>query len=183
MRMRTSRERRDKPTRMDQPAEKRRRVGENEYKRVIQNTNTKEKRKDEEVQVENKPKTFQIFNIKRRKMNETPELEKAAQKVREEEKIDERDWDREIWLRDEEMKRIAKARTRRIAEAKRKEKSYRHGKSLFLSASRFSGFKNVRRFTYFLIILLSLLLSRYLAKLQFFPVQWKFFNKNRSIVD
>ena len=81
MRMRTSRERRDKPTRMDQPAEKRRRVGENEYKRVIQNTNTKEKRKDEEVQVENKPKTFQIFNIKRRKMNETPELEKAAQKV------------------------------------------------------------------------------------------------------
>ena len=58
MRMRTSRERREKPTQMDHPAEKRRRLGEKEYKRVIQHSNTQEKRKDEEVQVENKPKTF-----------------------------------------------------------------------------------------------------------------------------
>ena len=121
MRMRKSRERREKPTQMDQPAEKRRRLGENEYKRVIQNSNKQEKRKDEEVQVENKPKTFQIFNIKRRKMNETPEIEKAAQEVIE---IEERDWDRVIWLREEEMKKKAEARSRRIAEAKRKEKSY-----------------------------------------------------------
>ena len=121
MRMRKSRERREKPTQMDQPAEKMRRLGENEYKRVIQNSNKQEKRKDEEVQVENKPKTFQIFNIKRRKMNETPEIEKAAQEVIE---IEERDWDRAIWLREEEMKKKAEARSRRIAEAKRKEKSY-----------------------------------------------------------
>ena len=98
LRMRKSRERREKPTQMDQPAEKRRRLGENEYKRVIQNSNKQEKRKDEEVQVENKPKTFQIFNIKRRKMNETPEIENAAQEVIE---IEERDWDRAIWLREE----------------------------------------------------------------------------------
>ena len=109
---------------MDHPAEKRRRLGEKEYKRVIQHSNMQEKRKDEEVQVENKPKTFQIFNIKRRKMNETPEIEKAAQELIEEENIEERDWDRAIWLREEEMKKKAEARSRRIAEAKRKEKSY-----------------------------------------------------------
>ena len=73
MKMKTSRERRDKPTRMDQPAEKKRKVGDNKYMRVMQNTHTQEKRKEEEVPNENKTKTFQIFKIKRRKKNKTSE--------------------------------------------------------------------------------------------------------------
>ena len=48
-------------------------------------------------------------------MNETPEIEKAAQELIEEENIEERDWDRSIWLREEEMKKKAEARSRRIA--------------------------------------------------------------------
>ena len=118
LRMKTYKERREKPTRMEQPAEKKRKLGTNEYTRVLQNNMEQEKRKEEEEH-----KTFPIFNSKRRRKNEKPEETKPAPK-NDLETVDERDWDREVWLKDEEKKRQAEARDKRIAEARKKEKSY-----------------------------------------------------------
>ena len=88
LRIKASRGRRDKPTRMDQPSEIKRKVGNNKYMRVLRNTPSQDKRKEEEVlqkvqehdAVEKKNKTFPILNTKRRKKNKITKQQRTISK-------------------------------------------------------------------------------------------------------
>ena len=95
--------------------EKRKEEQEHELKNVETDRNDNKNNPN----TENITKTFIIFKNKRRKMNESTE-ETAPKK--DQEVVDERNWDREVWLKDEEKK--SRSKTNKNDEAKKKEKSY-----------------------------------------------------------
>ena len=124
-----SQSRRQEPSPSEQPAEKRRKLSKEEYRRVLQE---KKEAKKRDVEEEDNDKYYRIFNdsklnnLKRRKI----ELEEGKRENEDEEEEEDKlnwtqeEWTRRLMRRQKRLEKEEEERQKRISKAKRMEQSW-----------------------------------------------------------